>query len=1089
MRQLVKITFINAADYDFFELKVDGDTAVYGINDGGKTTCARAVMYGEHGSINALYFGQAESIDYYFHKGDKDGLLVYDYEDVRSDGLAVPYCLIMTSREINFVTTRFSKEWVLTSNGMMTTEWSKIREKIALVEDEVKVYNVSSKRNLEYILQGSYADKNDDLRQLSRHFSIFEGKNGKTCAAAKMIESLWKNGAMQQDDMKRIIIDRTEANNRERYEREPAFKIDAARTLADGFDEGWKDFEKYLSKELPSLMDKMSSSFSEYNACRKSINSFPSLLASAIAIKSDALSHLAEEIMSFDTQIKKTEEDLQNLKSAHKKSSDERQQHIGKLKGEIDSATEAYNKHSESDWKKILIDITDLERLQELSNEKSALEIFVRDMESSATSFTNSLEEQKSALEKARYEFINSSRSEELRISSAHLNDEKLKELARKKEHSKEEAANNLKEQSDALSQRESFLKDESKRLDLVEHVVEKYSDNDSIADRFEKSNDLSFLGNLGKTVIGRFFKLVFAFICREILGIKSLTKEDYLKEVQELEQMQKAFEDDKKLFVKELVQETEKITKGYEDAIKGINDRFKDEISALQKAREAKEADFTSKISGLKEQIERVLQDNGIDTATLEAKRKELIAITERCNYLFNNNDSISRLKSLHEEYLSLEPRKNLLKSLKEEDSKETAEESRLEAEKEKERSSLKEKRTELNKRQNAINKELQDKDSDLEELSRQTGMDLESLNENISLAEIVRIPEEKLRTLSQYISDWKDLYEKSTQLLSSMRTECQALQGMLSPKDFFQFSIKPNDSQSSDADILRIAGIVSRRNDSASEESINQFLNNWRQSWNQYLRIIYKIAERASELSSIEETVRHIQTFINKHNDAHSISGIRFEVEKGSENKLVKIALEVKSYLDNNGIDVNLVDVTNGIDSNLFMLENVSESIRRHLVDLMSEFAKCVKDYKPIAIPPEDFFTLYTCIKEDNKPELRLTNINQIGSTGTGLTVKAVLTIGFVGEALRSDSSGSREQNAIHVFVDEFGRIDPWNKKTISNMCSKFNVRLFSAEPYASNEKGEVKYGYSLNYDKRTHHRSGKLIKELKLIPKTNE
>ena len=57
MRQLVKITFINAADYDYFELKVDGDTAVYGINDGGKTTCARAVMYGEHGSINALNFG------------------------------------------------------------------------------------------------------------------------------------------------------------------------------------------------------------------------------------------------------------------------------------------------------------------------------------------------------------------------------------------------------------------------------------------------------------------------------------------------------------------------------------------------------------------------------------------------------------------------------------------------------------------------------------------------------------------------------------------------------------------------------------------------------------------------------------------------------------------------------------------------------------------------------------------------------------------------------------------------------------------------------------------------------------------------
>ena len=1088
MRQLVKITFINAADYDYFELKVDGDTAVYGINDGGKTTCARAVMYGEHGSINALNFGQAEGIDYYFHKGDKEGLLVYDYEDVRSDGLAVPYCLIMTSREINFVTARFSKEWILTANGMMTTEWSKIREKIALVENDVKVYNVSSKRNLEFILQGSYADKNDDLRRLARHFSIFEGKNGKTCAAAKMIESLWKNGAMQQDDMKRIIIDRTESNNRERYEREPAFKIDAARSLADGFDEGWKDFEKYLSQELPTLMDKMSSSFSDYNVCRKRINSFPSLLASAIAQKTSTQGRLTEDINSLDNQIKKAEEALKSLRDTNKKNSDERQQRIGGLRKEIETATDAYNKLSGSKWEEVLIDIKDLERLQELIAEKSALENMVKDMESSAASFTKGLEEQKLALKTSHNEFLLSSSSEELKINSAHQNDEQLTNLSRKKEHAKEEASENLKEKSDALTQKESFLKDERKRLELVEHVVEKYSDNDSIADRFEKSNDLSFLGNLGKTVVGRFFKLVFAFICREILGIKSLNREDYLKELKELEEQEKLFNEEKLAFASELAQETDRISKRYEDAIESINNQYASKISALLETRKAKEADFASKISKLEDQIEKVLKDNGIDTSFIEAKQNELVAHTARCNYLLENNDFISRQKSIREAYLSLEPQKNLLKSLKDEDTKESAEESRLESDKGKEIASFKETRAELNKQLTAINKELKEKDTNLEELSRQTNLDLELLNESIAQAEIVRIPEENLLSLPKYISDWKSLYEKSASLLSSMRTECQALQGMLSPKDFFQFSIKPNDSQSSDSDILRIAGIVSRRNDATSEESINQFLNTWRQSWNQYLRIIYKIAERASELSSIEETVRHIQTFINKHNDAHSISGIRFEVEKGSENKLVQIALDVKAYLDSNGIDVNLVDVSDGIDSNLFMLENVSESIRRHLVELMSEFAKCIKDYKPTAIPPEDFFTLYTCIKEENKPELRLKSVNQIGSTGTGLTVKAVLTIGFVGEALRSDSPGSREQNAIHVFVDEFGRIDPWNKRTIANMCSKFNVRLFSAEPYASNEKGDVKYGYSLNYDKRTHHRSGKLIKELKLTPKTD-
>ena len=1089
MRQLVKITFINAADYDFFELKVDGDTAVYGINDGGKTTCTRAVMYGEHGSINALNFGQGESIDYYFHKGNNDGMLVYDYEEVREDGLAIPYCLIMTSREINFVTARFSKDWILTSSGMMTTEWSKIREKIFKSEGDVKIFPVSSKRNLEYILQGSYADKNDDLRRLARHFSIFEGKSGKTCAAAKMIESLWKNGAMQQDDMKRIIIDRTEANNRERYEREPAFEIDSARKLTDGFDEGWKDFEKYLSQELPKLMNTISDSYSVYNDCHKRLASYPSLINSAIHIKKEVFDSLESDLAKSGELIKEKDEAIEALKAANASASKQRSEKIGGLKTQIQKVTDDYNRYSSADWQRIATDINDWERIQDISDKVSSLNKEIQAMESSAEAFTKELHQNRADLINKHNEKLSSFRQKSLSIESERLNDENLKQFERKKEHAAEEAAEVLCEKRAALEKKETDLKDEEKRLALLEHVVEKFSDNDTIAEQFAKTNDLSFLGNLGKTVIGKFFKLVFAFICREVFGIKSLTKEDYLNEVETLKQEKVQFEEEKNAFNSEFDKEAARLSEGYSAEITKILDSYSQRTADLQQQKESAQSEFNKELADIDEQIQNALRVNGIDTKLLDGKREDYNNLSSRCKYLLSNKDEISSQKRLREEYQNLESSQNLLQSLEADDVTSTKKENEALEKELQARSELTNKRSAQDKEYRAIKVELQRKDDDLDILSRETGIDLISLNEQIAQAEVTSIPEENLKPLSEYFDDWKGLFSKKNDSIASMRTQCQALQGMLSPKDFFEFSIKPTDSQKSDDDILRIARIVSRRNDAKSEESINQFLNNWRQSWNQYLRFIYKIAERASELSGIEDTVRHIQTFINTHNDAHSINSIKFEVEKGSENKLVEIALDIKNYLDVNGIDVNQVDVSDGVDSNLFMLENVSESIRRHLVDRMSEFAKSIKDYKPSAIPPEDFFTLYTCIKEENKPELRLKSINQIGSTGTGLTVKAVLTIGFVGEALRSDSPGSKDRNAIHVFVDEFGRIDPWNKKTIANMCSKFNVRLFSAEPYASNEKGDVKYGYSLHYDKRTKHRSGKLIKELKLIPKTNE
>ena len=68
--------------------------------------------------------------------------------------------------------------------------------------------------------------------------------------------------------------------------------------------------------------------------------------------------------------------------------------------------------------------------------------------------------------------------------------------------------------------------------------------------------------------------------------------------------------------------------------------------------------------------------------------------------------------------------------------------------------------------------------------------------------------------------------------------------------------------------------------------------------------------------------------------------------------------------------------------VRTNLFRLETLSENLRRRLVNIMSDFTKALSEYKYDAIPPEDFFTLYTCIKEENKPRLRLLSVKEIGS-----------------------------------------------------------------------------------------------------------
>lgn len=1087
MRQLVKITFINSADYDYFELMVDGDVAVYGINDGGKTTCTRAVMYGEHGSVSAMNFGPGENIDYYFHKGQNEGLLIYDYVEVRPDGMILPYCLIISSQHIHFVTAAFNKKWVLMEDNKFTTNWSKIRTNIEQVSGDVQVMQVSSKRNLEIILQGTYNGRDDDLRRMSKQFSIFNGRDGKNGAVAKIIESLWKNGAMEQRHMKRIIIDRAEMDKVERLEREPSFDVSSARNLSDGFDDGWNDFSKYMSGELPTLMNQISEAYKEHGFLNDHLLRFPSIIHSMLELNSRMLENSITEKGNLDGEYKKQEEKNQEAKERIKTSSDTRSEEIGGLKIKIQEAKNNFNKYTEKEWETHRNDINDLTKLGSLTAEITSLEKAIDAIKKNDEEYTKALVEQINTHKKNHENLEKETNTKIANINQNRYNDEKIKDLESKKANVKTEAESNekIKAERQALATENDLLKQEQKDIERAKDSLAKINKSTSLVDRFESGEDLSFLGKIGHEIISRFFRLVYVFICKELFGLDDLSEKGIESKQAAFDIKKEKYNQRVRTYQTSLSKEVTRLSSIYEDQIASIIKGYKDQEDALVETLKTSKEELDIFIKEKEKEIENIRAAAGIDVELLAKNEKDLETKQARVRYLTSNATNITNLKLILDEYGKISEYENQLSALINEHNKkskaEKEEEKRLDAE----LSSIKNKIEKIDSNIRDYSKDLQGYKKKLPQLSAGISIAQDVLEDMIARAQTVEMNPDQEKTLCDCLDDWSDYSEKLKTNLTMLRSQCLALQAMLSPKDFFEFSIKPEDSLATDADILRVAGIVNRRNNATSDESITPFLNNWRRTWNEYLRWIYKIGERATNLSNVIETARKLQSFVNRHNEAHSIESIEFEIESGSDNPIVTRAIELKDCLDSNGVDIYSVDVTEGIDSNLFKLETLSENLRRKLVNIMSGFTKALSEYKYDAIPPEDFFTLYTCIKEENKPKIRLLNVSGMGSTGTGLTAKAILTICFVGEALRQDKVLRTDKNAIHVFVDEFGRIDIWNKNAIKKMCQTFGVRLFSAEPYASNESGGVKYGYSLNYDKKTHHRDGKLIKERRLKP----
>ena len=1083
MRKVVKITFINSADYDFFEMNLDGDVAVYGKNDAGKSTCARAGLFGEHGRREDMNFASGESFDYYLHKGDKDGMLVYDYEDVTDGAPAVPYCLIITQRSINFVMARFSKTWVIDENGNLIVDWAGIRTRIENAEGDVKVYAVSSLRNLGVILQGAYDGSDHQMRYMCNRFSLFAGNGKNYSASAKIIASLWKNGAMGQDDIKRIIIDRAEANNTLRMDREPAFAIEAARNFAESFEDGWSDFKRYLSGELGSKMNQIEGSLDRYDAVQTDITRYPSVVGTAYRMKKEQLASLSTQIDLSKETFKSETNKYNALNDVVNKNKNERVGKIAIEKNNIDNARAAYNKFSGKDWVKKKADVQDLARIGTLNSEIEALKRLVENLRQESDSIVGPLRENLKQLEISKKEFIFEKTNELLAINDEKEKDKRIDELNEKIRNVSVEVDPLFEERNKSIQKTGESLVRAEISIKKNKEVIELLSQEDALFEQFTSESASFVPQGFQKTVIAKFFRAVVIFVCRHIFGINAFSK----KELQELKEQHNkdvfAWRDEKEKLQVDIENKKTELRKDYGEQLSVIILEYKKRTDAANNAIKERRDSFESQKAEIEKQIASALESSGFNAELLKTKEDELGTRQRRFEYLTSNQENINQWKIVLENYDKIGEWETTKHNLEMHDKECSQKENKQLSDANALVTKAKETLDELDKKRKVISGEVNNYENYKDELSKVSGWGVEQIESLISEAHEEEMTEDELLPLDEYFRKWGVAMSERWNHLRELEMYVKDLKGMLSEKDFFNFSIKPIDSLQNDNDFIRVARRVKQRNDSANDDNIDRYLNNWRQNWNQYLRFIVKIAEHSEEISNIEETVRRIERFISMHNDARSIERISFEVQPGSENLLVKTSRDIKMILDRNGIDVNVVDVSDGVDTSLFTLESVPTHIRKQIVDHMIVFSHEVRQYKFSAIPPEDFFTIMVHMKEINKPEVQSTRVEHLGSTGTTITLKAILAVAFVGETM---STSKERRSAVHIFVDEFGRIDADNKRTISNLCDKFNIRLFSAEPEASKEKGSFDYGYSLYYDKLSHYRSGKIVKEKKREPK---
>ena len=996
-----------------------------------------------------------------------------------------PYCaIVLSTSACYFVTDSFHPSWVMTEDGKLITNWSGIRQRIAAYQEkekvELKVFDVGRIVHFGEILQGTGVfSGNDDIKEMTRRFSLFSGKDGRVSGSARIINSLWLNSKFSQNDLKRILIDRIEADNDMGYEREPEFKVNEIRVSANDFEGGWNDYNCYVTGELPDRMRDICSSLHRFDRLKEEADRFPSVLASAIHAKRGLRDSFSKRVSELEPKKEAALSAYDEKVEEFKKRKEERDKKLGVVEDRMKSAKNNYEAYDAEFWKERDRDIEDLDNIGYLNSEKESLRKQIDVIERKSESLTKDLIYQKDSIEKELADLKVSVAEENVELINSRDNDPALRPLEQKRISVRDDVVNIvLLDKYNTLKEKEVLCDNKKESISSTEKVITKLEKGDDYVSEFistEEGKSVSI--GLGKGVFSRIFRAVLMYVCRTIFGISSFTRTDFEKERDGYARMLEDLEVAKKDLKKETEDKIVELLGEYEKQIVEIKKPYNQKIDRNNELVSMRSRYVESEVERINGLIDEIQKNAGIDLDRLKDLKHTFEVRSKRCNYLLLNREEITRLKNIRAEHSRLEEYRVRYESISKENNVfDESENKKLESLR-KVVFGYEEDIKRLKGEIILLNKEFTKYDSLLNDYAKNMGYDdVHILSEIIESSALVNLGE--IKSFEEYFSAWNQSSDNQRMTLSTLKERVDNLKGILSKRDYFQFSLKPTDSLVSDSDYLRVARVVEMRNDPASGQSIEAFLNAWREMANNYLRTIYKIGNNARKHKYVDDVVQKIASFINRYNSSDAIERVRFEVEDGSNNELVRIAMELTSIIDRYQINLDVVDIADGLDNSLYLFENISDSLRNMLAGVMKKFSKAVSAYEKDAIPPEDFFTVYIWIKEVDKPEVKQYDLEGVGSTGTRITSKTIVAMGLVGEVVSNENKNRKESNIVHVFLDETGRIDNDNKQLIYDICDKFNLRIFMLEPEGKPSIGDFSYRWAFEYDKATHTRIGKPV-----------
>lgn len=298
------------------------------------------------------------------------------------------------------------------------------------------------------------------------------------------------------------------------------------------------------------------------------------------------------------------------------------------------------------------------------------------------------------------------------------------------------------------------------------------------------------------------------------------------------------------------------------------------------------------------------------------------------------------------------------------------------------------------------------------------------------------------------QLLSQLRGVVNQKRESIEQLKSVVVSFNRNFKPQNAFHFNTMPV----TDADYMLIAVDLQ---DFMDNNKIEEFRRRTSEHYKDIMgRISAEIGSLMKRRADVDGVIQDINRDFVEKNFAGVIKSIELRADASSD-KLMQLLISIHDYTMENALTIG--------ELNLFS-DNNQDEVNRKVVDYLKSLSHQLQNEPNRAtVSLGDAFRLQFRVKENDNDTGWVERINNVGSDGTDILVKAMVNIMLI-NVFKKKAAKKSGDFIVHCMMDEIGRLHPNNIKGILQFANSRNIYLINSSPTSYNPY-DYRYTYLLS------------------------